>query len=174
MTAGAPARSPWLFGPLPDLVLGCGLGYAAIFAVFALAGPGLIANQPMVLAPLIALVLSGPHYGGTLLRVYEQRSDRRQYALFTVWATLAVVLLFAVSVHNLAFGAWLFTVYLTWSPWHYTGQNYGLCVMLLRRHGVDVSDRAKRLLYASFLSSFAITFLVLHGSTEASGYLRIR
>jgi tetratricopeptide (TPR) repeat protein len=161
----------WLFGPLPDLALGCGLAYAVIFAGFALAGPDLIASQPIALAPLIALVLSGPHYGGTLLRVYEQRSDRRSYALFSLWATLAVAVAFAFSVHDLAVGAWLFTVYLTWSPWHYTGQNYGLCVMFLRRRGIALPPLTKRLLYASFMSSYAITVLVLHGSSEASGYL---
>ena len=31
----------------------------------------------------------------------------------------------------------LFTLYLTWSPWHYTGQNYGIAVMFLRRRGVE-------------------------------------
>ena len=171
MVASAPSGSRWLFGPLPDLALGCGLMYAAIFAVFALAGPQLIASLPIAIAPLIALTLSGPHYGGTLLRVYERREDRRSYALFSVWATLFVAVLFAISVHDLAVGAWMFTVYLTWSPWHYTGQNYGLCVMFLRRRGIELSPVAKRLLYASFFSSFAITFLVLHGSSEAEGYL---
>jgi tetratricopeptide (TPR) repeat protein len=171
MVAGTTSPSRWMFGPLPDLALGCGLAYAALFAFFALGGPELIARQPVVIAPFVALLLSGPHYGATLLRVYERRADRRSYAVFSVWATLAVAILFAISVHDLAIGAWLFTIYITWSPWHYTGQNYGLCVMFLRRRGIEVTPLAKRLLHASFVSSFAITCLVLHGSTEASGYL---
>jgi tetratricopeptide (TPR) repeat protein len=171
MVAGARSQDSWLFGPLPDLAIGCGLAYAGIFAIFSVAGPGLIASQPVVLAALITLLLGGPHYGGTLLRVYERRADRQSYAIFSIWATLAVAIAFVVSVHDFAIGAWFFTLYITWSPWHYTGQNYGLAVMFLRRRGVEIHPSAKRLLYASFFFSFAITFLVLHGSTEASGYL---
>jgi len=171
MAAGARSQSPWLFGPLPDLAIGCGLAYAGIFAIFSLAGPGLISSLPVVLGALITLLLSGPHYGGTLLRVYENRADRQSYAIFSIWATLAVAIAFVVSVHDFAIGAWFFTLYITWSPWHYTAQNYGLCVMFLRRRGVEIDPLVKRLLYASFFFSFAITFLVLHGSSEASGYL---
>ena len=47
-------------------------------------------------------------------------------------------------VHLPALGTFLVTLYLTWSPWHYTGQNYGLAVMFLRRSGVEVDARTKR------------------------------
>src|SRR4029450_5726936 len=54
------------------------------------------------------------------------------------------------------------TLYLTWSPWHYTGQNYGLSVMFLRRGGVSLEPQLKRWIYASFLLSYALVFLLLH------------
>ena len=56
-------------------------------------------------------------------------------------------------------------VYLTWSPWHYTGQNYGLAVMFLRRRDVTITPTAKRLFHASFLFSFLLTLLVVHGDS---------
>jgi hypothetical protein len=61
-----------------------------------------------------------------------------------------------------AAGVFLVTLYLSWSPWHYTGQNYGIAVMFLRRNGVEFSPVDKRWLYASFLLSYALVIVVMH------------
>lgn len=158
-------RSPWLFGPLPDLLFGCGVLYLLIFAVIAAVGPAFRVSQPVVVFPLLILALSAPHYGATLLRVYEHRRDRRAYAIFSVWATLFVVAWFVLGLVDARAGSWLLTLFLTWSPWHYTGQNYGISVMFLRRAGVALDDTTKRMLYASFLLSFLLTAVVLHGAS---------
>jgi hypothetical protein len=99
------------------------------------------------------LLAGTPHYGATLVRVYEKRRDRRAYVVFSLWATLAVIALFVVSLWWGAAATFFVTLYLTWSPWHYTGQNYGLAVMFLRRGGVDLEPGLKRWIYASFLLS---------------------
>jgi tetratricopeptide (TPR) repeat protein len=169
MAAAAPAPSRWLFAPIPDLLLGCGLLYAALFVLFGVAGPDLRTLDLGVALRLGVILFSMPHYGATLLRVYEQRQERRRYAIFSVWTTLLVGALFVVGVYNVLIASLLVTVYLTWSPWHYTGQNYGLAVMFLRRRGVDLTPTLKRWVYSSFVLSFVLTFLVLHGSA-APGY----
>ncbi len=159
----APQR--WLFGPIPDLLLGCGALYILLFAVFVFAGEWWVAALPLWLAPLLVLVLSLPHYGATLLRVYEHRTDRRAYALFSVHATIVLVFAFIAGAYNATIGSILLTIYLTWSPWHYTGQNYGLAVMFLRRRGVPMVGATKRWLYASFLFCYGLTFCVIHESS---------
>jgi len=159
---GAANPDRWLFGAAPDLLLGCGLLYVGVFALYCLAGDAVAGYQPTYLLALFTLIFSAPHYGATLIRVYEQRSERRAYALFSLWATLAVGAWFVVSLHDVRVGAMMATVYLTWSPWHYTGQNYGLAVMFLRRRGVPLEDETKKLLYGSFILSYALTFLSLH------------
>jgi tetratricopeptide (TPR) repeat protein len=166
----APPSSRWLFGPLPDLILGCGLGYGLIFALLVFAGPELRRIAPDGLMPLALLLTGTPHYGATLLRVYERAEDRRAYVFFSVWATLAVWALFVVGLHSVLVGSLLLTVFLTWSPWHYTGQNYGVALMLLRRRGVNVTPTTKRLVYTSFLSSYFLTVLAIHGATESVDY----
>ena len=60
------------------------------------------------------------------------------------------------------------TLYLTWSPWHYTGQNYGIGLMFLRRGGIDIPPDLKRWIYASFLLAFLMTAVVMHASPDAS------
>jgi tetratricopeptide (TPR) repeat protein len=74
---------------------------------------------------------------------------------------------FVAGVYHELVGTLMLTVYLTWSPWHYTGQNYGIAVMFIQRTGADPPRRPKRWLYASFLLSYALTFLVLHSGDGA-------
>lgn len=98
MTTAQPRRIAWLFGPWPDLLFGCGLLYAVVFGIFLVAGPELRSAQPSLLFPLLILALGVPHYGATLLRVYERRRDRRAYVGFSVWATLVVLALFLAGL----------------------------------------------------------------------------
>jgi tetratricopeptide (TPR) repeat protein len=165
----APSRR-WLFGPVPDLLLGCGIGYAFLFAAMSFAGPELRWAVPFGLAPLVALVSGTPHYGATLLRVYERRADRRAYALFTVWATLAVAAAFVWGLHDVFVGSVILTIYLTWSPWHYTGQNYGISLMFLGRRGVRPDPATKRWIYVSFVLSFVLTILAIHVAAPSADY----
>ena len=160
MTAIAPSDQRWIFGPIPDLLIGCGLGYALLIAVIPLL-PFDVTTFAIV-GMYGSLVIGAPHYGATLLRVYRHREDRRKYAFFSVYLSAIVWLWFAFGLYDIRLGSAMITLYLTWSPYHYTGQNYGLAVMFLRRRGVPFDLRTKRLLYASFMLSFALAFVSLH------------
>jgi len=157
----APRR--WLFGPVPDLLFGCGLAYAAVFAVQCIAGPQLRELVPLAVLPIAALIVSTPHYGATLLRVYDDAQERNAHALFALWGTLALCALFWFGLRSVEVGSLVITLYLTWSPWHYTAQNYGVALMLLKRRGAEPTPLAVRLLRASFVISFALAFFSLHG-----------
>jgi len=160
-------RAGWVFGPAPDLLFGCGGLYVCVLLAFVVGGAGLREAEAVWLGPLLVLIVGAPHYGATILRVYEHRADRRAYVLFSLYATLAIAAAFVVALWDRRVAIVLVTLYLTWSPWHYTGQNYGLAVMFLRRGGVSISPAPKRLLYASFLLSFAMTVLIFHGIDSA-------
>ena len=172
-TATAPA-SRWYFGPVPDLLLGCGLAYAVFFVAMSVAGPSIREVLPIGLLPLGILLTGVPHYGATLLRVYEHRKNRRAYAFFSVFASALVWGAFVVSLYSPVFGSLLLTVYLTWSPYHYTGQNYGITLMFLRRRDVPVSPLARRLIHASFLLSFALTALAIHSMAVSADYAPVQ
>lgn len=170
--APTPAKSGsrWLFGPVPDLLLGCGVGYALVLGFLCIFGPEVRANMAPGLLPFLTVLIGAPHYGATLLRVYERREDRRAYALFAVWATALLAALFVASTRSIWLGSLVLTIYITWSPWHYTGQNYGLAVMFLRRRGVPLDDLTKRFVYASFVLSYAVTFLAIHSQAPGADY----
>ena len=135
--ADATVRSDrWLYGPLPDLLFGCGLLYVLTSILLGVNGGALFHAIPPAVPGLFTSFVSVPHYGATLVRVYDQRADRRAYFFFSVLATGALIALFSVSLANPWIGSVLATVYLTWAGWHYTGQNYGIASMFLGRRGV--------------------------------------
>lgn len=160
----APASRPrlWLFGPLPDLLLGCGLLYAASVLLFSFSGGALRAQQPDWVFPALVLLVSLPHYGATLLRVYERAEDRRQHRQVALWATLAIVAATLVSLREHALGCAMVTLFVTWSPWHYAGQNFGIAMLFLGRGGVAVPPLARSALRASFFLSFVLVTLLIH------------
>ena len=160
-------QSGWLFGPAVDLVLGCGVGSIAVSVLMVFQANTLAALVP---GAILVLLFSLPHYGATLLRVYELREDRRRYAFFAFGVTTLLGFGFIAGLENVFLGSLLLTVYLTWSPWHYTGQNYGIFLILARRRGIAVSPVVKRLVYASFVLSYALTFLAIHGTARPENY----
>jgi len=169
VSAAAPAAAggsgPWLLGPWRDYLFGYGLVYILSIPVL-----WLVADAPAGgwwIAPALAFVFSVPHYGATLLRVYERREDRRKYTVFAVWATLALAALFLAGLHSKWVGSLLFTVYLTWGPWHFSGQNYGLGLMHLRRSGIQPDPLLKRLVYLCFVISAGLAILYIHVSIGA-------
>jgi hypothetical protein len=102
--------SVWLHGRSVDLLLGYGLGYW--IAVPLLLGWGTLASpgdRYLWLASAVALLTATPHYGATLLRVYEERSERRKYALFSVWISAALVALFLAGLYERWLGSLLLT-----------------------------------------------------------------
>src|SRR5262245_32244134 len=98
----APAPRSWLFGPASDLLFGCGLAYAAVFAVHCVAGPTMREWVPFAWLPLATLLVSTPHYGATLIRVYEDAQERKIQARFAIWATAGLCLAFGLSLSNVA------------------------------------------------------------------------
>ena len=152
----------WIFGPLPDLLFGSGLLYLLFIGGLIIAGSSAREAISPTWGSALILIVSGAHYGATLLRVYEHAAERNAYRLFTVYGTGVMLAVLVGALYSPLAGSALITLYLTWSPWHYSGQNYGIAVMLLRRRGIELTPTTKRWLYASFIFSFLSVFLNFH------------
>ncbi len=162
-----PPRQDWLFGRAVDLLIGCGLGYLLFIPVLLyVATTTGTTGWPPIAVTLIALLANAPHYGATVLRVYEAREDRRKYAVFSLYITIALALLLVASTRSIWLSSLLITVYVTWSPWHFAGQNYGLTLMFLRRRGIAVDLTTKRLIYGSFVLSAVLAIIAIHGGHD--------
>jgi tetratricopeptide (TPR) repeat protein len=155
------ATSTWIYNPWLDLIVGCGAWSAPLLLISYLAVASSVRTWSVVFYAL-ALFFNYPHYMATIYRAYHRAEDFHKYRIFTVHIT-ALLALTLVLAHSWAgILPWIFTIYLTWSPWHYSGQNYGLCMMFARRAGAKPSDATRRALYGAFIVSYLILFLGFH------------
>jgi tetratricopeptide (TPR) repeat protein len=159
--AGPRLSNPWIYNPWLDLIVGCGAWSAPLLLLsyFSLASS---TRAWSVAFYVLALFFNYPHYMATLYRAYHRAEDFHKYRVFTVHITALVVLTLVASHFWLRLLPWIFTVYLTWSPWHYSGQNYGLFMMFARRAGAEPDKTTRHTLYGAFVASYLILFLGFH------------
>jgi len=154
-------RSIWVYSPWLDLIAGCGAWSAPLllFSYFS------IASNTRVWAVafyVLALFFNYPHYMATIYRAYHRAEDFHKYRIFTLHTTAVILLTLVLSHFWARMLPWIFTIYLTWSPWHYSGQNYGLFMMFARRAGARPDNAQRRALYGCFIASYLILFLGFH------------
>jgi tetratricopeptide (TPR) repeat protein len=160
------AASVWLYGPWLDLVVGCGAWSAPLLLIsyFSIASS---TRAWSVAFYALALFVNYPHYMATIYRAYHRAEDFQKYRVFTVYTTGLILLTVLLSHFWLGVLPWIFTLYLTWSPWHYSGQNYGLFMMFARRAGAKPSEAGRRALYGAFIASYLVLFLGFHAGTSS-------
>jgi Tfp pilus assembly protein PilF len=153
--------SLWIYNPWLDLIIGCGAWSAPLLALsyFTVSSS---ARLWAVAFYALALFFNYPHYMATIYRAYHRAEDFQKYRIFTVHITALVVLMILLSHFWARLLPWIFTIYLTWSPWHYSGQNYGLFMMFARRAGANPDQSTRRALYGAFIASYLILFLGFH------------
>lgn len=162
--SAAPPAGPWIYGPWLDLIVGCGAWSAPLLAAaFWLTQSH--THAWAVAFYFLALAFNYPHFMATVYRAYHTRADFEKYKIFTLHITLLLVLTGILLHASYRLFPWVFTLYICWSPWHYTGQNYGLLMMFARRSGAEVTKLERRSIRAAFVASY----LMLLASFETGG-----
>jgi tetratricopeptide (TPR) repeat protein len=152
---------PWIYGPWLDLIVGCGAWSAPLLLLTYFIKQNNSQAWPLVFY-FLALFFNYPHFMATIYRAYHTRSEFAKYRIFTVHITLLLVVA-GILVHAwYALLPWLFTIYICWSPWHYTGQNFGLLMMFARRSGVSPTPFERRLVWLAFAASYLLLMLSFH------------
>jgi hypothetical protein len=132
-------------------------GMAGIAAgVQRLAGPDWL--------PWMVLLFSMTHFAASTVRLYTKPGAMQALP----FATRVLPLLFLVGLAvciaaSDVLGHPLQALYLTWSPYHYAAQAYGLAVMYCVRSGCALDARAKGTLRAIALAPFAYVFVAMPG-----------
>ena len=171
--SAAPQSVPvrWIHTPALDLIVGCGAWSLPLI----LLSYSRFSNSPAwaIAFYALALLFNYPHYMSTLYRAYHNETEFRKYRIFTVHITGLVLLTVVLSHLRFSLLPWIFTLYLTISPWHYSGQNYGLFMMFVRRTGIEIDEMTRQAIYCAFVLSYAILFLSLHTGPSDRLFLSI-
>jgi tetratricopeptide (TPR) repeat protein len=164
----SPTRPQWFTHPAVDLLIGCGMWSLPLMALTTWLNTAFAAGLALSFY-IISFFCNYPHYMATIYRAYGTRQDFNKYKFFTVYISVFMLLTAAVThgSHKLFGGAvnlvpFFVTFYLTWSPYHYMGQNFGLTMMFARRNGATPPSWARHLLRLSFLGSYGLMFLAIH------------
>jgi len=151
----------WIYNPWLDLIVGCGAWSLPLLLISYFSLPANARMWSIVFYGL-ALFVNYPHYMATIYRAYHRAEDFEKYRTFTVHVTGLIVLTLLASHYWVRLLPWIFTIYLTWSPWHYSGQNYGLFMMFARRAGANPDKHTRGAIYGAFIVSYLVLFLGFH------------
>src|SRR5271165_1870598 len=163
---GTIARGPWIYRPWIDLIIGCGAWSAPLLLLANYVSPGSTSGWSFTFY-LLALVFNYPHFMATVYRAYHSYDEFAKYRVFTVHVTLLLACAGLIAHLWNPLLPWIFTLYICWSPWHYTGQNFGLLMMFARRVGLTPDEHERRALKLSFVASFIL--LMFSFNTGSSG-----
>ena len=157
----ASAPSPWIYRPWVDLLVGCG-AWSAPLLLLAFYATTSYSRAWSVAFYFLALLFNYPHFMATVYRAYHNRLEFEKYRIFTVQIALLLALAGIVAHLWYPLLPWIFTLYICWSPWHYTGQNFGLLMMFTRRSGLAPSPAERNAIHLSFIASFVLLMLSFH------------
>jgi tetratricopeptide (TPR) repeat protein len=151
---------PWLLHPVVDVMVGGGLLAVPLALLAAVAEP----SSAMAIAVAMgAVVINGPHYAATLVRAWQHSAQRRRWMMVATVAAIVV----AVAAHVMPQALpWLFTAYLSISPWHYATQNHGIGLLMAARGGVMVTTMERRALKLAHTSLAMAAIVSLHGGAS--------
>ena len=164
MTATAapphPSRSPVLLGrsfihPAADYLVIGGLWSIAATALLLYRPTLLAAVDTTVLAVLI-LAVNSAHFAASTVRLYSMPQALSRWPFLTAAFPLLMLAGLGVSVlFPEVLGRHLQALYLTWSPFHYAAQTFGLAVMYCHVSGVRLGGDERWLLWLGCMAPFA-------------------
>jgi len=159
----------WIASPAIDLTVGCGAwSLPLLLTAYALGGGSPISSAGFY---ALALFLNYPHYMATIYRVYRTQAGFVRYKAVTVYFTAFLVVALIAAHLSYRIVPWLFTLYITWSPWHYMGQNFGLALMFIRRNGIKIERKDRNALWTAFVASYLMIFLTFHTNSSNDPFI---
>jgi hypothetical protein len=152
------------------LLIGGGLSVLAFIAIAA-TGVTLLGSggqgQAMQRLALVVFLANSAHFASSTVRLYTKRDSFEEHRFLTMGLPLVCVgvLGLCLALPEL-FGRHLWALYLTWAPFHYSAQAFGIASLYCRRAGCDLDPVQRRWLRAVCLLPF---FFAILGTSPAMG-----
>ncbi len=140
-------------GPLDFALIG-GLSILT-FVALRLFYAGERTASVITLAIQLSWVCNWPHFAATSYRLYHSKDNVRQYPLTALLAPLVVLAGAAGSfAWPRAVAPWFVKLVTVWSPYHFSGQTLGVCLLYARRAGIALGKRERFALSSFIYSTF--------------------
>lgn len=140
------------------LLIGGGLSLIVGALVLARSDVTLVLSHGWL--PAFILISNSAHFAASSVRLYTKPQYSQSYPFLTmVLPALALGITSLALVWPDALGRHLQSLYLTWSPFHYAAQAYGLAVMYCYRSQCQLVHGEKRLLWWICMLPFLRSFL---------------
>lgn len=155
--------------PLFDLlVIGGGASLVAMAIIAATGRLSLggiaIAGIGIPLQASLILACNSAHFAASSVRLYAKPGAFESLPVATLGFPLIALAITALAIADAGrLAGAIQALYLTWSPYHYGAQAYGLALIYAYRSGCAISAREKQLLRATCLLPFAMMFLGAQG-----------
>ncbi|MDX8389061.1 MAG: hypothetical protein R8M38_01085 [Mariprofundaceae bacterium] len=119
----------------------------------------------------ISFLVNYPHYTATYFRLFRNPSQWGAYKRpFHISTAIVLALYAATFVSPVIMGGIILTVFMNWSPYHYTGQNFGVGMIILRRANIRLSPMERRWMYAIFYSPLVFHLIWVNSYLYGTGY----
>lgn len=110
--------------------------------------------------PYFVLASNSAHFAASSVRLYSKPGAVRDWPFLTLGLPIVTLAVLAIALLSpRGFGIHLNALYLTWSPFHYAAQAFGLACMYHYRSGGKLSESDRNLLYATCLLPFVYAFI---------------
>ena len=154
--------------PFDYLTIGGGL---SLVTLGVLAWIGQLQPSPEMKVPvgILVLLFNGAHFAASTVRLYTKPGAFRLWPVLTMGLPLVAIAAVTAGVLLPERIGWnLFALYLTWSPFHYAAQAFGLACMYHYRSGGTLDAVERRLVYWTCMLPFLHAFIA--DSTTGLGW----
>jgi hypothetical protein len=135
-------------------------GWSLIALPLLVMGGGISQTAQAGWLPVLVLLAASTHVGASTVRLYTKPGARQDFRFLTMAFPLVTVAALTIGIAwpDLV-GRHIQALYLTWTPYHYAAQAYGLAIVYSYRSGCALDEGDKKLLRLTCLVPFALAFL---------------
>ena len=141
------------------LLIGGGLSLFVVgFILFNPLGSEFISTETL---PYFFLLSNSAHFAASTVRLYTKPGAYQSLPYVTMGLPLiALAVLIGCMFQADRLAPQLTSLYLTWSPFHYAAQSYGLAVMYCYRSGCTLGEQNKKMLWWVAMLPFVYNFVI--------------
>ena len=105
------------------------------------------------------ILINGAHFAASTLRLYTKPGAREEFPFLSWGFPVLCLLVVGMGLYWDTLGKNLTALYLSWSPYHYAAQTYGVAVMYAMRSGAKLDQKDKTLIWWVCLLPFVFALL---------------